>query len=62
MRNIREIMEDRKGEKPSTIVVQLKGHAAISAEVAKQSKRGYTLESTVPQGRKRVILTFRLGD
>lgn len=45
---------------PGDVVVkQVKGDAALAATIRRYTKMGYALESSVPQGRKRVLLTFK---
>lgn len=65
VRTIREAMDDRKRAKgeaigPPVIVVTAKGKAAIRRETEVNQRRGYVLESALPQGRSKVVLTFRL--
>lgn len=66
MKTLREKMDERKraqGEAigPEILVLQVKGDTALRKQIELQQRRGYVLESAIPQGRKRVVLTFHLG-
>jgi hypothetical protein len=45
---------------PSIVIIQAKGQMEINLQIKRYEARGYVLESTEAQGRKRVVLTFRL--
>lgn len=49
-------------KKRELVIRQPKGAAQTEREIRIWTKRGYVLESQQPQGRKRVLLTFRLKD
>jgi hypothetical protein len=65
MRTIQQRLDDRKRAKGEPIglpvvVIQAKGDIAIRRWTKLYQNRGYVLENVEPQGRKRVVLTFRL--
>jgi hypothetical protein len=53
-----------KGEAigPPVMVIQAKGNMEIRMLTDRYQRRGYELESAEAQGRKRVVLTFRLPE
>lgn len=56
MRTIGQMLGIEKGE---TVVKLVKGDAALQSAIRRYTKLGYKLESSQPQGRKRVLLTFQ---
>jgi hypothetical protein len=69
MKSIQQALDEKrdsrkraKGEPigPPVLVIQAKGNMEIRVLTDRYQRRGYVLESAEAQGRKRVVLTFRL--
>jgi hypothetical protein len=67
VKTLQEKLDERKRAKgeaigPPVLVIQAKGDTEIRRQTQLQQRRGYVLESAEAQGRKRVVLTFRLPE